>query len=81
MSAKEDAKWLQWVTQQFETIAGENEEINLQEFKTALNVKEASVYFKSGAPAFVEEEQSGSQDAVPHKERKVPSGSLEFLRA
>ncbi|ELK05291.1 NADPH oxidase 5 [Pteropus alecto] len=70
VSAKEDAKWLQWVTQQFETIAGENEEINLQEFKTALNVKEASVYFKSGAPAFVEEEQSGSQDAVPHKERK-----------
>ncbi|XP_006920278.1 NADPH oxidase 5 isoform X2 [Pteropus alecto] len=40
VSAKEDAKWLQWVTQQFETIAGENEEINLQEFKTALNVKE-----------------------------------------
>nr|KAF6393055.1 NADPH oxidase 5 [Pipistrellus kuhlii] len=41
MSAKEDAKWLQWVTQQFETIAGQDREINLQEFKTALNVKES----------------------------------------
>ncbi|XP_016001235.2 NADPH oxidase 5 isoform X2 [Rousettus aegyptiacus] len=40
VSAKEDAKWLQWVTQQFETIAGEDREIDLQEFKTALNVKE-----------------------------------------
>lgn len=74
MSAKEDAKWLQWVTQQFETIAGEDREIDLQEFKTALNVKEASVHSRSGGPAFVEEEQFGSQDAVPHKESKVPSG-------
>ncbi|VFV39046.1 nadph oxidase 5 [Lynx pardinus] len=41
MSAEEDAKWLQWVTHQFETIAGEDREINLQEFKTALNVKES----------------------------------------
>ncbi|XP_008574071.1 PREDICTED: NADPH oxidase 5 [Galeopterus variegatus] len=41
MSAEEDAKWLQWVTHQFETIAGEDQEINLQEFKTALNVKES----------------------------------------
>ncbi|KAM5339339.1 NADPH oxidase 5-like [Glossophaga mutica] len=41
MSVKEDAKWLQWVTRQFETIAGEDRVINLQEFKTALNVKES----------------------------------------
>lgn len=50
MSAKEDAKWLQWVTQQFETIAGEDREIDLQEFKTALNVKEASVHSRSEGP-------------------------------
>lgn len=50
MSAEEDAKWLQWVTHQFETIAGEDREINLQEFKTALNVKEASVRSRSRAP-------------------------------
>ncbi|KAF6131770.1 NADPH oxidase 5 [Phyllostomus discolor] len=41
MNAKEDAKWLQWVTRQFETIAGEDRVINLQEFKAALNVKES----------------------------------------
>uniref|UniRef100_A0A8C4LBE7 NADPH oxidase 5 n=1 Tax=Equus asinus asinus TaxID=83772 RepID=A0A8C4LBE7_EQUAS len=38
---KEDAKWLQWVTHQFETIAGEDGEIDLQDFKKALNVKES----------------------------------------
>uniref|UniRef100_A0A8I3P191 NADPH oxidase 5 n=1 Tax=Canis lupus familiaris TaxID=9615 RepID=A0A8I3P191_CANLF len=41
MSTEEDAKWLQWVTHQFETIAGKDREINLQQFKTALNVKES----------------------------------------
>ncbi|XP_057579295.1 NADPH oxidase 5 [Hippopotamus amphibius kiboko] len=41
MSAEEDTKWLQWVTRQFETIAGEDGEINLQDFKRALNVKES----------------------------------------
>ncbi|XP_055292232.1 NADPH oxidase 5 isoform X1 [Moschus berezovskii] len=41
MSAEEDAKWLQWVTHQFKTIAGEDGEINLQDFKKALKVKES----------------------------------------
>uniref|UniRef100_A0A8P0PN53 NADPH oxidase 5 n=1 Tax=Canis lupus familiaris TaxID=9615 RepID=A0A8P0PN53_CANLF len=41
MSTEEDAKWLQWVTHQFETIAEKDREINLQQFKTALNVKES----------------------------------------
>ncbi|XP_004421805.1 PREDICTED: NADPH oxidase 5 [Ceratotherium simum simum] len=41
MSTEEDVKWLQWVTHQFETIAGEDREIDLQRFKTALNVKES----------------------------------------
>uniref|UniRef100_A0A8C0K351 NADPH oxidase 5 n=1 Tax=Canis lupus dingo TaxID=286419 RepID=A0A8C0K351_CANLU len=45
MSTEEDAKWLQWVTHQFETIAEKDREINLQQFKTALNVKEASSFF------------------------------------
>ncbi|KAM9183530.1 LOW QUALITY PROTEIN: NADPH oxidase 5 [Dugong dugon] len=39
MNAKEDAKWLQWVTYQFE-MAGKDK-ISLQEFKTALNMKES----------------------------------------
>ncbi|KAM7240084.1 hypothetical protein CapIbe_009579 [Capra ibex] len=41
MNAEEDAKWLQWVTHQFKTIAGEDGEINLQDFKKALKVKES----------------------------------------
>ncbi|CAM9411003.1 unnamed protein product [Bubo scandiacus] len=41
MSAAEDAEWLQWVTKQFGSIAGDGEEINLEEFKTALQVKES----------------------------------------
>lgn len=42
MSAAEDAEWLRWVTKQFGSIAGEDKEINLEEFKTALQVKEVN---------------------------------------
>uniref|UniRef100_A0A8D2BAI1 NADPH oxidase 5 n=1 Tax=Sciurus vulgaris TaxID=55149 RepID=A0A8D2BAI1_SCIVU len=41
MQVSKDTKWLQWVTQQFENIAREDWEINLKEFKRALNVKES----------------------------------------
>ncbi|XP_034144003.1 NADPH oxidase 5 isoform X2 [Esox lucius] len=41
MSLDEDARWLEWVTKQFESIAGDDKEINLDEFKTALKVKES----------------------------------------
>ncbi|KAK2842877.1 hypothetical protein Q5P01_013077 [Channa striata] len=41
MSLDEDTRWLEWVTKQFESIAGEDKEINLEEFKTALKVKES----------------------------------------
>ncbi|XP_018422903.1 PREDICTED: NADPH oxidase 5 [Nanorana parkeri] len=41
MSTDEDTKWLEWVTKQFESIAGEDKEIDLQEFKTALKVKDS----------------------------------------
>ena len=40
MSVDEDARWLEWVTKQFESIAGDDKEIDLDEFKTALKVKE-----------------------------------------
>ncbi|KAM6257015.1 NADPH oxidase 5-like [Porphyrio hochstetteri] len=40
MSTAEDAEWLQWVTKQFGSIAGEDKEIDLEKFKTALQVKE-----------------------------------------
>ncbi|KAM9637523.1 NADPH oxidase 5-like [Morphnus guianensis] len=41
MSAAEDAEWLRWVTKQFGSIVGEDKEIDLEEFKTALQVKES----------------------------------------
>uniref|UniRef100_A0A674BBF9 NADPH oxidase 5 n=1 Tax=Salmo trutta TaxID=8032 RepID=A0A674BBF9_SALTR len=41
MSLDEDARWLEWVTKQFESIAGDDKEIDLEEFKTALKVKES----------------------------------------
>ncbi|XP_061077625.1 NADPH oxidase 5 [Conger conger] len=41
MSLDDDAHWLEWVTKQFESIAGEDKEIDLDEFKTALKVKES----------------------------------------
>uniref|UniRef100_A0AAV2L1C1 Uncharacterized protein n=1 Tax=Knipowitschia caucasica TaxID=637954 RepID=A0AAV2L1C1_KNICA len=41
MSLDDDARWLEWVTKQFESIAGEDKEIDLDEFKTALKVKES----------------------------------------
>ncbi|KAG2470575.1 NOX5 oxidase, partial [Polypterus senegalus] len=45
MSVDEDARWLDWVTKQFESIAGDDKEIDLEEFKTALKVKEAKRFF------------------------------------
>lgn len=42
MSLDEDTRWLEWVTEQFENIAGDDKEIDLDEFKTALKVKEVS---------------------------------------
>ncbi|XP_037307452.1 NADPH oxidase 5 [Pungitius pungitius] len=41
MSVDEDSRWLDWVTKQFESIAGDDKEIDLLEFKTALKVKES----------------------------------------
>ncbi|XP_053128599.1 NADPH oxidase 5 isoform X6 [Hemicordylus capensis] len=41
MDLDDDTKWLEWVARQFESIAGEDKEIDLEEFKTALKVKES----------------------------------------
>ena len=39
----EEAIWLQWAEKQFIAIAGEDQQIDLDEFKTALQVKKASL--------------------------------------
>ncbi|NWT13814.1 NOX5 oxidase, partial [Vireo altiloquus] len=41
MGAAADAEWLHWVTKQFGNIAGKDREISLEEFKSALQVKES----------------------------------------
>ncbi|XP_077367733.1 NADPH oxidase 5-like isoform X2 [Festucalex cinctus] len=58
MSADEDARWLEWVTKQFESIAGDDKEIDLDEFKTALKVKES--FFAERFFALFDSDGSGS---------------------
>ncbi|XP_032804703.1 NADPH oxidase 5 isoform X3 [Petromyzon marinus] len=40
-SVGEEARWLSWVSRQFERIAGHGQEITMREFKAALNIKES----------------------------------------
>ena len=37
-----DAKWLAWFEQQFSNLAGNDRQIDIEEFKEALHVKEVS---------------------------------------
>ena len=39
-----DAKWLAWFEQQFFMMAGSDRQIDLEEFKQALNVKQVKYY-------------------------------------
>ncbi|XP_046890356.1 NADPH oxidase 5 [Hypomesus transpacificus] len=58
MSLDDDASWLEWVTKQFESIAGDDKEIDLEEFKTALKVKES--FFAERFFALFDADGSGS---------------------
>uniref|UniRef100_A0A3B3V2I7 NADPH oxidase 5 n=1 Tax=Poecilia latipinna TaxID=48699 RepID=A0A3B3V2I7_9TELE len=58
MSVDEDSRWLEWVTKQFETIAGDDKEIDIDEFKTALKVKES--FFAERFFALFDSDGSGS---------------------
>ncbi|XP_028442127.1 NADPH oxidase 5 [Perca flavescens] len=58
MSVDEDARWLEWVTKQFESIAGDDKEIDIDEFKTALKVKES--FFAERFFALFDSDGSGS---------------------
>ena len=52
-----DAKWLAWFEQQFSNLAGSDRQIDIEEFKEALHVKEVSVrsqyYTVSSANKFI----------------------------
>ena len=43
-SMDRDAKWLAWFEQQFSNLAGSDRQIDLEEFKEALHVKEVSMF-------------------------------------
>ncbi|XP_040425437.1 NADPH oxidase 5 [Cygnus olor] len=58
MSAGEDAAWLRWVAKQFESIAGEDRQIDLEEFKAALKVKES--FFAERLFALFDSDGSGT---------------------
>ncbi|XP_023076500.1 NADPH oxidase 5 isoform X3 [Piliocolobus tephrosceles] len=83
MSAKEHARWLRWVTQQFKTIAGEDGEISLQEFKSALHVKES--FFAERFFALFDSDRSGTitlqelQEALALLIHGSPMDKLKFL--
>ncbi|XP_023442506.2 NADPH oxidase 5 [Dasypus novemcinctus] len=83
MSVEEDAKWLRWVTHQFEIIAGEDREINLQEFKAALKVKES--FFAERFFALFDSDGSGTitlqelQEALTLLTHGSPMDKLKFL--
>ncbi|XP_076980063.1 NADPH oxidase 5 [Tamandua tetradactyla] len=83
MSTEEDAQWLRWVTHQFESIAGEDREINLQEFKAALKVKES--FFAERFFALFDSDGSGTialqelREALTLLIHGSPMDKLKFL--
>ena len=48
-SMDRDAKWLAWFEQQFSNLAGSDRQIDLEEFKEALHVKEVSMVSRVNA--------------------------------
>ena len=47
-----DAKWLAWFEQQFSMVAGSDRQIDLQEFKHALHLKDVSTTNQDTYPRF-----------------------------
>ncbi|XP_060064891.1 NADPH oxidase 5-like [Ylistrum balloti] len=81
--SEEDAKWLAWIEQQFTTIAGEDGEISLEEFKDALKVKKS--FFAERFFALFDQDRSGSielhelMDGLRMLTKGTPAQKLRFL--
>ncbi|XP_036245627.1 NADPH oxidase 5 [Molothrus ater] len=58
MGAVEDAEWLRWVSKKFGNVAGKEKEISLEDFKSALQVKES--FFAERFFALFDSDGSGS---------------------
>ncbi|XP_069102288.1 NADPH oxidase 5-like isoform X2 [Argopecten irradians] len=81
--SEEDIKWLSWIEQQFTTIAGEDGEISLEEFKDALHVKRS--FFAERFFALFDQDNSGSielhelLDGLRTLTKGTPAEKLRFL--
>ncbi|NWZ15707.1 NOX5 oxidase, partial [Agelaius phoeniceus] len=81
MGAAEDAEWLRWVSKKFGNVAGKEKEISLEDFKSALQVKES--FFAERFFALFDSDGSGSlsrEELLGSLRRLLRGNSTEKLR-
>ncbi|XP_039578959.1 NADPH oxidase 5 [Passer montanus] len=81
MGAAADAEWLRWVSKKFGNVAGKEKEISLEEFKSALQVKES--FFAERFFALFDSDGSGSlsrEELLGSLRRLLRGNSTEKLR-
>ncbi|XP_014743291.1 PREDICTED: NADPH oxidase 5 [Sturnus vulgaris] len=81
MGAAADAEWLRWVSKQFGNVAGKEKEISLEEFKSALQVKES--FFAERFFALFDSDGSGSlsrEELLGSLRRLLHGNSMEKLQ-
>ncbi|CAN8187312.1 unnamed protein product [Coccothraustes coccothraustes] len=81
MGTAADAEWLRWVSKKFGNVAGKEKEISLEEFKSALQVKES--FFAERFFALFDSDGSGSlsrEELLGSLRRLLHGNSTEKLR-
>ncbi|XP_057889602.1 NADPH oxidase 5 [Melospiza georgiana] len=81
MGTAADAEWLRWVSKKFGNVAGKEKEISLEEFKSALQVKES--FFAERFFALFDSDGSGSlsrEELLGSLRRLLCGNSTEKLR-